>query len=311
MTVIAEPGMDHSTQREQEMTRDFRYEHVRVGDLKIDPSYHPPERFKEHHARRLGAFDEDKVGVITCSHRDGALWLLDGNHRRWLAANSGVTHLYAKVFFGKTQREEAAIFHGLSVQLQLQGLDLWQTRRVEQDPVVVGVEAILHRHGGRIVRGGGNRAGTTRAVSTLERIYATSPELLERVIEMLQRVWPEQQRSLDALPMQAVASFIHVYTQTLPAASLRRLEDRLSVSSPEELYRAEKAQRAVGGRFDTGHAGSSGTGYGAVLGAGDARRAVLGIYNRNLRNKLPDVTMGDLRVIREGRIADLTSRLTA
>lgn len=299
-----------TVQQAPDPIRNYRYEHVRVADLKIDPSYHAAERFSERHARRLGAFDESKVGVITVSLRGDTMWLLDGNHRRWIATNAGVSMLYAKVFFGLTQQAEAAVFHGLSRQLGLLGLDLWQTRRVERDPVVIGVEAVLARHGVRIVRGQSGRSNTTRSIVILEKIFLASPDLLDEVISLIQAAWPNEDHAFDAIPIQAISSFVYAYQRTNPPFKPERLKERLAAVSPHALMRATSAQMAASaGRFGTGASNSRSSGMrDSILGWSYPRNAFLAIYNAGLRNRLQPLTLSDMKAFKEGQIVDMRGR---
>jgi hypothetical protein len=311
--VVAEPEVNATT-------RDYRFEYVRVADLKIDSSYHAAERFSEKHVWALGSFDESKVGVITCSFRDGSTWLLDGNHRRALARDAGVEMLYAKVFFGKSQAEEARIFHGLSRQLALQGIDLWQTRRVERDPIVVGIESILELHGIAVVRSNANQSPhATKAIGILERIYINDPALLSETLDVLQKVWPTEGRSLSGVPLQGLSSFLYVYRRTIPTMKETRLLERLSLITPEELIRLESSIRgSATGRYGTG--GGIGSSPGGAIGRSGKpasivswsypRNAVLAIYNRGLHHRLLAITQADMRQIADGIVVNLRDRET-
>lgn len=295
-------------------TRNHRFEYVRVSDLKIDPAYHAPERFNEKRARAMAAaWDDDKAGTITVSLRDGATYLIDGNHRRFAASERGVSHLYAKVYFGLTVREEAGIFIGLSAAVPLGTLDLWQARRADRDPIVLGVEAILDKYGVRIARGGraSDSPHYTRSVGAFQTLFQTNPQLLDDTLGLVRSIWPEQRRALDSLVIKAIGSFLAAYRSTIPRLDEQRLRDRLSLTTPEDVHRTVKTLAAAqhglhgtGGGISYHTHGQKAT----VASWSSQRRAVLAIYNRGLRHKLADLTTGDLRALADGRIVDLRDR---
>ncbi len=293
----------------------YRFEYVRVADLKIDPTYHVPERFREKRALRYAApFDEDRLGIVTVSNRDGTLWLIDGNHRRAAASLVGLEYLYAKVYIGLTLQQEANIFIGLSDQVPLSGMDLWVARRVDRDPVVLGVEEILDRHGAVIGRGGSasEAPNATRAVTTLERIYRSNVGLFDLTIGMLRRVWPNESRALDSIALRGVSSLVYAYTRTIPTLNVKRFEDRLAMGGPEELYRSFHIVRKLGSSRGkaSGSTSDNKGGNASVLAWSTERRSALMVYNHKLRHKLPELTLKDLHALRDGVVVDIRGRET-
>lgn len=293
-----------------EARRNYRFEWVRVLDLKIDPTYHDPKRFNEIRARRIAAnFDDGKVGVITVSMRDGHAWLVDGLHRVWAARQIGMTHLYAKVFFGQTQQREAEIFRGLSTGVPLSALSLWMTRRVEGDPIVHGVEEILARHGVRVTTQFGGTAmkpHIVRSVATLETAFRSDPADLESAVGLIREVWPESGRAFDGVPLRGITSFLYAYRRAPRKADEAKLRDRLLQVSPERVISEYRDQMAAAkGKYGTGGSGTSHSspaakhGLQSVLSWTPERRAILSIYNFKLSSRaLPDLTLSDLRTLR-------------
>lgn len=283
--------------------RNFKFEYVHLADLKLDPSYHAKERFQESRALKYAAnWDEAKAGVITVSERDGQLWLIDGAHRRFAAMRVGTNWLYAKVFMGLTRKQEAAVFLGLSDAVRLSPMDAWLARREEGDPLVLDIEKILDKHGARIVRSESVRGGSprhTRAVASLMVIYRNDPVLLDQVIETLRKVWPEQRGSLDALPLQGLSSFLYCYRRTTRPPQQKKLEEHLAAITPQQLRRVYQTQREASLASMGGRVG------GSIVGWSYQRRAVLATYNRKLQLPLPDLSLGDLKTINDGRIVKL------
>jgi len=55
-------------------------------------------------------FDENMLGVLTISYRDGSYHIIDGTCRVQIMRNLGYTHAYAVVLTGLTYTQEATLF---------------------------------------------------------------------------------------------------------------------------------------------------------------------------------------------------------
>jgi len=58
----------------------------------------------------ISNFDENRLGVLTVSYRDGVYYIVDGACRVQIMRNLGYTHAHAMVLAGLTYSQEAKLF---------------------------------------------------------------------------------------------------------------------------------------------------------------------------------------------------------
>lgn len=184
----------------------FTEERIPVGDLTVDPeiqrfslNLRKVERIKRN-------FNPAALGVATVSRRNRVTnILLDGWTRRQVMAeltdNQG--ELLCHVFEGLTRAEEAQMFLDLNAGNQPSRLEKFRARIVAEDPVAVGVNAIVRSYGLDIGPQTGN--SIIACVGALERIYTRSvaaeaePNYLQMALLLTTRAW-----GIDRFANQAV-----------------------------------------------------------------------------------------------------------
>lgn len=149
--------------------------------------------------RIVAKYNPEALGVLMVSDRgDGTIHVMDGAHRlaATIAAGLEDAKLECKVHFGLLKAEEAAMFRVLNETRTVNALDKFRVRVVEQDPVAVGINEILTRHGWTLQQG--TNVGNFNAVASLETIYLGGPKpsgptanigVVESLISVLTTAW--------------------------------------------------------------------------------------------------------------------------
>lgn len=139
----------------------------------------------------------EAVGVPAVSLRaDGTLHMIDGQHRRALALESGrgMDEVDCQVYEGFTKAQEAAMFRLLNHRRAVGILDKFLIRIVEGDPTAVALNEALQAHGWTVNTGKAD--GRFAAVGALEKIYKGGGfrepgqrYIVDLTIEMITEAW--------------------------------------------------------------------------------------------------------------------------
>ncbi len=160
--------------------------------LTVDPAVQ--RRLDKSRVTEMAAkFDPMAMGVLTVSAReDGALVVLDGQHRMQAAieAGRGTVSTDCCVWHGLTLAEEAAMFRRLNTAVRPRPTDLFLIRLVEGEPVAVSIEGIAQHHGWKIASGTG--VGLLSCVVSLEKVWKLDRGaigLLDTTLNVVTAAW--------------------------------------------------------------------------------------------------------------------------
>lgn len=162
------------------------------------------------------------VGAITVSIRDGAAWIIDGQHR-WRAAMDlglGDTHVLCHVYRGLTEKLEAELFLALNDSRAVAPIDKYQVGLVAEDPVCVGVRDTLARYNLRVGSGGSD--GSVRCVSKLIDIYSRDSALLDDVCNVLVESWGTRAAALEQVVVAGLGLVLGRYNGELDRSALTK-----------------------------------------------------------------------------------------
>lgn len=139
-------------------------------------------------------FDRAALGTFVVSHRaDGTYHLIDGQHRHAVVILLGGDDwpLNCEVHEGLTRAQEARMFRLLNNSKAVNVLDKFLVRIQEGDPVAVGINVILERHGWTVSMS--KNTGTFVAVSAIEKPFRRAGEhgaaLVDWVINVCTESW--------------------------------------------------------------------------------------------------------------------------
>jgi hypothetical protein len=119
----------------------------------------------------VAEFDARALGVLAVSDRgDGTYHVMDGGHR-WSAVSAlgRDIKLECKVYTGLARADEALMFRLLNNSRAVQAIDKFRVRVVENDPVAVKINDVLHRYGWKVQQSKEN--GSFAAVAAIEAVY--------------------------------------------------------------------------------------------------------------------------------------------
>ena len=136
----------------------------------------------------LSQFDLEQFGLPVVNLRDGAYWIVDGQHRletlkRWLDKGWENQKIECRAYTGMTEKEEADMFDRLNNQLQVTTFDKFKVRVTAHRQTETAVQRAVEKQGLKISRTKGD--GSIQAVATLVRIYERSDtEILGRALRI-------------------------------------------------------------------------------------------------------------------------------
>lgn len=193
-------------------------------------------------------FNEQALGVITCSWRDINVPLInvvDGQHR--VAACRRVGHtkpLLAHVYYGLSLDQEAALFRMLNNAMLPGHADIFLVRSTEGDKCAVECVQMLADYGWRIH---GTTEGTAfNATATLERVYALGPAYARASLRILTNGFGHQRNAVHGNLVHGVALILDKYQDMVDE---KRFEQKLRASrGPDPLVGEGRAlHKLVGG----------------------------------------------------------------
>ena len=190
-----------------------------LSSLTVDPTVQ--RSLDEGRAARMAEnFDPRLLGVPVVSRRkDGTVHVVDGQHRCVAArlAGYGDAKIECKVHEGLSLADEAALFNGLNTFKAPSAFDRFLVRRVEGDPIVLGIDAILMEFGWTPTIG--THDGAFSAVTAAEKVYTgfgTSakdfgPENLRAVVGTATEAWGRKSSALNGFLVQGLGLFFARY----------------------------------------------------------------------------------------------------
>jgi len=197
-------------------------EWVQVDKIDVDITY---QRYLSPVKVKLIAdkFDKNAVGVLITSKRDsGKIVVLDGQHRLEAMRKKGIISAECKVIRGLTIEQEAEIYIFCNVaRKNPDALETFRARLIRREPLAVAIDNLVERCGLHIQfrRQGtsrkGRSVGAIWAVQALEKVYVSDRggkgEMLEKVLVLINKSWPEQINTLEAKVILGVAMFHRLY----------------------------------------------------------------------------------------------------
>jgi hypothetical protein len=131
-------------------------------------------------------FDPEQIGTPTVSERDGAFFVIDGQHRieALKAIGWGDQSVQCWTYTGLTEQEEADKFDRLNDVLAVHAFDRYRTRVTAGREVECDIDRIVRANG--LVVSRDSIPGAIGAVGTLRRVYSRSgPSTLARTLRII------------------------------------------------------------------------------------------------------------------------------
>ena len=173
-----------------------RFGPIAVAEIKVLDIYHggyqrPPA--EEQVIKLAMKFSWDDFGYVVVSFRDGAYWVVDGQHRLLgleltdLVQEENKGQVPALIYEGMTIADEADLYLRINTDRKnTHAMHAWKARLVS-DEKVAEIEKIVEKEGFSIKIGGQH---SLTAISRLERIYDDfGPEILTQVLRTMKAAW--------------------------------------------------------------------------------------------------------------------------
>lgn len=171
--------------------RPSRLEWVKLGDLRV--SERAQRGYDDEQAARMAAnLDLAALGYPVVSRRDGACWLVDGQHRVAALRICGwgpEQRLECEVYEGLTEEEEAELFLKRDQRRAISAYDKYRIAVVAGRPVETRIDEVVTSVGLTVSRQRG--PDHVLAVDALRRVYALGEEVLVNVLVTLRETFGE------------------------------------------------------------------------------------------------------------------------
>ena len=238
--------------------------------LFVDPLYQ-----REIDTRRVNKivkeFNPNLVNPIKVSFRDGKYWIIDGHHTMMaLIANNGGKDLVVEciVFYGMTWLDEVNYFlaqRGISRDVNIN--DRLRAMKNAGDPDVSNMVKLAEKCGFIIDFKGSKGPNKIVALSTLTKVYADmEPDEYVDYLGLLKKTWGGSPDSLSREILQGFYIFYKTYAGKFNSKSF---VTRLKKVAPYDIIRDGRSSLSPG--------------------ATKYARQILGRYNYNARDRLPDL----------------------
>jgi hypothetical protein len=211
--------------------------------LMVDHSYQRPIVGM---AKRIVAngWDEVSAGAIYCARRsDGSLWILDGQQRAFAAVKLGLELVFVLIVESQGVEWEARKFVSMNAERSsVSRLSQFKAKLYARFPEAIEIDRLVAKFG-LVIPDTGKRARWPfiKGITALETIHANDPGMIERVLHVSVKAWPENIEAI-AEPMLLGLSL------ALPRTSLSTSEviKRLRRKNPGRITREAKKNTSVG-----------------------------------------------------------------
>lgn len=173
----------------ERVERDARLRWVPIPKMKVSPI--AQRQLNQARVDRLAAeFDLEQLGTPTVSERDGAYYIIDGQHRVEALRQMGWgdQQVQCWTYVGLTEQEEADKFDRLNDVLAVHAFDKFRVRVAAGRDVEADIDRIVRANGMCVSRDA--VPGAIGAVGTLRRIYSRSDaKTLGRTLRIIREAY--------------------------------------------------------------------------------------------------------------------------
>ncbi len=219
-------------------------EWVPISEMQVSPL--AQRDMNPHWVNRLIAeFDPDQLGTPTVNRRDGAWYLIDGQHR--IEALRGIgwgdQMIECDAYYGLTEEQEAEKFLQLNDRLGVGAFPKFKIGVTAGRAEEAAIDEIVRAAGLRVSTD--RYGGSIKAVSALRRVYRYGPDVLTRTLRILSRAYGDA--GYEAAILSGVGLLCARYDDSLDE---ERAVERLSNARGGAAglrNKAEIIRRATGG----------------------------------------------------------------
>lgn len=239
---------------------------ITFGNLQVDPAYQRGV-VKARVTYLAKNWNDNNVGILTVSLRDGKTWVVDGQHRYLAAMELGLgdQKVLCHIHKDLTREEEAKLFARLNDQRAPTAYDIFKAGLIYGDTVAIGVERAARKHGYAVT--GQSATGKIACVSKLMEIQRKDPDLLDGVLQVTSQAWGDHRSGVEAPMVAGIAKVLDRYNGEVDR---RQLATKLKKQAdPAAMLGHAKSRKAM-------------TGYSVT---DEIAESVVAVYNKGRRSK--------------------------
>lgn len=235
------------------------YELKRVSTKELLVDYAPPNgdgyaRPLSENRLRILRRDWDSMAcspLIISRRADGTLFVVDGNHRRCIAFEKGISSLPAMIFSGLERAREADLYVKLGTTLGQTPWTRFQSKLVAGDRDAIDIVNIATAHGLE-ANAISYQDGRIQAIARLESIYGRGgPEGLNWTLSVVQGAFQGNRESLGEMQLEGVFSFWQRYGTLVDQAEVTNLLGAAGLSAWHDRAASIWGRLDVGKRSNT------------------------------------------------------------
>lgn len=197
------------------------------GVKTITPTFYPIDVCELHLAPYQRGLKQGRVkayadrynpnifGIILVSHRDGAYWIVDGQHRVEVAKIKGIKTVWCQVLEGLTYEQEAEHFYEINdSKSRLNANHKFHSKVEARDREAIDIVTALEKYLFKYSKEGNEHENNViNAVGSLRLIYKNSgKEGLCLILEILRKAWNGDYTSLKSEIIKGLNTFVINYT---------------------------------------------------------------------------------------------------
>jgi len=159
----------------------------------------------------IESFDENRIGTLTVSLRDGNYYIVDGLHRSIALRALGYTHALCVLLTGLTYEKESALFRGQDKnKRRISSFADFKAGLEEKDEMCIKINAIVKANGFQI--GSGNsfyQIGSIHALTTIAEDYGY--DVLDNTLLLIAHTWSGFKKASGREFLLGIAEFVNRY----------------------------------------------------------------------------------------------------
>jgi hypothetical protein len=206
-----------------------KYRRIKLDGLVIDDRYQRPlERSRVKAIAKN--YDENLLGVLEVSHRNGKCAVFDGQHRLEALKLVGVPDAPCLVHENLSAEDEARLFVRFQRERKtVHPVDRFKAQLFSGDARAREIQDAVTAAGYKIGHRGpdAGRVRDVRAVVALERLHSRGgPEAITRTLDLVSTLWDGDPKSTDGAFLEGLYHFFNEYEDRVDDEALEQLRSQ-------------------------------------------------------------------------------------
>lgn len=183
---------------------------------------------------------------VALREADNSYYVIDGQHRLLAHKRLGLAEIKAFLHMGLSTDDEARLFTGLQDRrLGLAPVHRFNAQLWSNDPIAVGVDTLLERHGFKVSGNGAQAPDCFQGPTALMDEFRRNPEQLDNALAVIRGAWKSGEKGATASMM--VHGLCYIFEQGEPTPEVGHLVHSLKGVKPTDIsLRAAIIRNSVG-----------------------------------------------------------------